>query len=140
MLAETKTHNPFHLAREHGRREAFGYITRDNIESLLLWVQDLLFKDGEPRRYTMVCAYEYARWRPEVRTGQEAEELKLLQGDWGSSILILDTYGLWMLDAQRGTELRNAEYVVVSDSHLQVSLRTPEGRLAWLHVQLEDES
>jgi hypothetical protein len=116
----------------------FGYITRDNVVDLHERVRALLFDDeGKPRRYTWVAAYEYAGYRPEVRTGQTVEEVKLTTGD-RFAIQVLDSYGVWALSVPQVADDYRM-YVVISDRHMQVRLRTPEGRMAWWHLALEEE-
>lgn len=145
---ERQNRDPFALAREAGRREVFGYVARDNIDSVLLWVRDLLWDDeGDPVRYTWVACYEYAGFRPEVRTGQLAEAISIPEPGH-DSITVSDSYGVWGLHgdlpsqprSRRGEKaLRRSCYIVVSDRHLQVRFRTPEGKLAWWHVQVEEK-
>lgn len=61
-------------------------------------------------------------------------------------LTVVDTYGVWSLDGLLKTQpgsgvddaLKNSMYVSITERSLQVHLRTPEGRLAWWHVQVEE--
>lgn len=155
-VLESTRPNPFSLMAEGKTSQAFGYVAADCIHDLGILVEHLFFdhevEDEEPmpaRRYTKVCCYEYTRYRPEVWTGQQAESIKLQVEDdtlvWGA-ITIVDTYGVWSIDSRLRTQpkngvedvLRNTMYVVIDTRSMQIKLRTPEGREAWWHVQLEE--
>lgn len=146
MSIQTKRSNSFAAARIKGRRQALGYIARDNIGDLYSWVNDLLFKDGAPRPYTFFRVYEYAGWRPEVKTGLRAESVRIVQRGESCAIEIADDNSAWSLgsrlETERGREehelLRESMHVVISDTHLQVRLRTDSGFLAWWHIELEE--
>jgi hypothetical protein len=145
--------NPFSGMAEGKTSQAFGYLTFDCVRDLHTLVSRLLFADSEygamrdPRRYTKVCCYEYSGYRPEVWTGQTAENVKLSVDDNRAAITVIDTYGVWSIDSLIETQpgsgandvLSNSMYVVISQNHIQIRLKTPEGREAWWHVQLEEE-
>lgn len=152
-MTETKTRNPFALAREHGQREASGFMARDNIEDVKWWIDQLVGDPSLPqhrRRFTKVLAYEYAGYRPEVYTGVTVDSVTLHNdGEW-PAVQIVDDRAVWSLDTALDTQptydmlkdgggvvLAMACYIEVSDRHLRVRLRTPEGKLAWWHLQLQ---
>lgn len=145
------TVDPHLLALDKGRRETFGFVTVQNYSAVFDFMRRLLFADSDfgaqrdPRRYTKVCCYEYAGYRPEVWTGQLAERIEVRTHGDSVAVQVVDSYGVWSIDSRLKTQpaygeeaLKQGMHVVISDHHLQARLRTPEGRLAWWHVELEE--
>lgn len=146
MSNATKSRNSFRTAREERRRGAFGYIALNNVEDLFVWIEALLFEDGKPRLYTMSFSNEHSKFRPEVRTAQEAKEVTLSRDGLSCAIQVYDTDGTWALTSHLGTEpgrcavdevLRLSQYVVVSDRQLQARGRNADGFPSWRHIQIE---
>lgn len=148
--AETKKRDPFEMARKAGRREASGFVARDNVDSVFAWVLDLLFdENGDPRRYTWVDVYEYSGWRPSVHTGQIAREAVRAGPADRPTVMVSDSSRVWSLAGGIPTQPRTLKeevdalgpsmHLTISNEHLRVRLRTPEGKLAWWHLQLERE-
>lgn len=151
-MTATATRNPFSRAVE-SEREASGYVALDNLDDVRTLLDRLL---GKRQRHTHVRSYEYANYRPEVLTGLRAESITVHRHGEGDTVRhgavqVVDGRNVWSLSTSLPTQptvaqmhddgpggaLRQGCHLHINDREAQVRLRTPEGRLAWWHVQLE---
>lgn len=148
MATPTKARdNVFARARRCGYRDASGYLALDNVKDVHDLLRAFLFDGSEPRRFTWVDAYEYAGFRPRVRTGLRAEEVSFSVDELGCAIHVLDTDHSWGLHSRFRTQAEAREegdplavgcWIRCEARQLEVKLLTPEGKNAWWCVALEE--
>lgn len=121
----------------------YGTLSVANIENVVKQINELL----SGKSYSFVSAYEYRRFEPEIRTGQQLrDKYHLWYGDNNeyAGFNFSDTYGVWGLstnnqDGKYDPTFRNP-YVEIGRDEIMITQRTGEGRIAYWLIRVENDN
>jgi hypothetical protein len=112
----------------------------DNVENLQE-IADNIKKLLEGKKYLWVDAYEYKRWRPEIRTDQIMKNVRVWYQESTTpptygGFSVNDSYGVWGMT----TTKQWRDSISFFANGIEMNLHTPEGREAWWQIYiLEDQ-
>ena len=126
----------------------YGTLSIENIEK----VSKLILETLENKKYVFVCNYEYKNYKPETRVNQKLKNgnnkspLSFWYGDKKNyaGFNFGDTYGVWgcstsSKDGKYDPEFNNP-YIVVTQNQVTITQRTPEGKMCYWQLTVQNEN